>query len=203
MNTGIGDAVNLAWKLAMVVKGHADARLLDTYEPERIAFAQRLVATTDRAFTFASSDGPLARIVRMDLVPHALPALFSIEASRRYFFRTLSQILIHYPHSALSAGHAGAIHGGDRLPWTGDNFKPLESMDWQAHVYGTAPAPLTAACREIGLALHVFPWNDAASRAGLAQDALYVVRPDGYVGLAAATPDGAEVQRYFRERRPG
>ena len=203
MNTGIGDAVNLAWKLAMVVKGQADARLLDTYEPERIAFAQRLVATTDRAFTFASSDGPLARIVRMDLVPHALPALFSIEASRRYFFRTLSQILIHYPHSTLSAGHAGAIHGGDRLPWTGGNFKPLESMDWQAHVYGTAPAPLTAACREIGLALHVFPWNDAASRAGLAQDALYVVRPDGYVGLAAATPDGAELQRYFRERRPG
>jgi hypothetical protein len=75
-------------------------------------------------------------------------------------------------------------------------------MDWQAHVYGTAPAPLTAACREIGLALHVFPWNDAASRAGLARDALYVVRPDGYVGLAAATPDGAELQRYFRERRP-
>jgi 2-polyprenyl-6-methoxyphenol hydroxylase-like FAD-dependent oxidoreductase len=201
MNTGIGDAVNLAWKLAMVVKGRAEARLLDTYEPERIAFAQRLVATTDRAFTLASSDGSLARRVRMDFVPHALPALFSIEASRRYLFRTVSQILIHYPHSALSTGHAGAVHGGDRLPWTGDNFEPLASLDWQAHVYGSAAASLTEACRAMNLALHVFPWTDAASHAGLARDALYVVRPDGYVALAAAKPDGAEVRQYFRERR--
>ena len=57
MNTGIGDAVNLAWKLAAVVHGRADASLLDSYEPERIAFARRLVATTDRAFTGVTSDG--------------------------------------------------------------------------------------------------------------------------------------------------
>ena len=50
MNTGIGDAVNLAWKLAAVVAGRADASLLDTYEPERIAFARSLVATTDKMF---------------------------------------------------------------------------------------------------------------------------------------------------------
>ena len=55
MNTGIGDAVNLAWKLADVVHGRAAASLLDTYEPERIAFARRLVATTDRAFTGVTS----------------------------------------------------------------------------------------------------------------------------------------------------
>src|SRR6185312_15420181 len=54
MNTGIGDAVNLAWKLAMVVRGRADERILDTYATERMAFARRLVATTDRAFAFAS-----------------------------------------------------------------------------------------------------------------------------------------------------
>src|SRR5712675_2911037 len=47
MNTGIGDAINLAWKLAMVVQKRAAIRLLDSYEPERIAFARRLVATTD------------------------------------------------------------------------------------------------------------------------------------------------------------
>ncbi len=50
MNTGIGDAVNLAWKLASVVRGGASAALLDSYEPERIGFARRLVATTDRAY---------------------------------------------------------------------------------------------------------------------------------------------------------
>jgi 2-polyprenyl-6-methoxyphenol hydroxylase-like FAD-dependent oxidoreductase len=44
MNTGIGDAVNLAWKLAAVLKEGAPDNLLDTYEPERIAFARLLVA---------------------------------------------------------------------------------------------------------------------------------------------------------------
>jgi 2-polyprenyl-6-methoxyphenol hydroxylase-like FAD-dependent oxidoreductase len=47
MNTGIGDAVNLAWKLAWVLQGRADKSLLDSYEPERISFARRLVETTD------------------------------------------------------------------------------------------------------------------------------------------------------------
>ena len=51
MNTGIGDAVNLAWKIADVVHGRADSSLLDSYEPERLAFARHLVATTDQAFT--------------------------------------------------------------------------------------------------------------------------------------------------------
>ena len=61
MNTGIGDAVNLAWKIADVVHGRADPSLLDSYEPERIAFARRLVATTDQAFTGVTSDGAIAR----------------------------------------------------------------------------------------------------------------------------------------------
>src|SRR5206468_6416126 len=52
MNTGIGDAVNLAWKLAAVLRAEWPERTLATYECERRAFAQRLVATTDRAFTF-------------------------------------------------------------------------------------------------------------------------------------------------------
>src|SRR5207302_5299130 len=69
MNTGIGDAVNLSWKLAAVVHGRADASLHDTFEPERIAFARRLVATTDRAFTAVTSDGAIARRVRLNIVP--------------------------------------------------------------------------------------------------------------------------------------
>src|SRR4029453_6691752 len=55
MNTGIGDAVNLAWKLAAVLRRRADASILDSYEPERIGFARRLVATTDQAFAGVTS----------------------------------------------------------------------------------------------------------------------------------------------------
>ena len=69
MNTGIGDAANLAWKLAAVLQGRADTSLLETYEPERIAFARRLVATTDQAFTGVTSSGAIARRVRLNVVP--------------------------------------------------------------------------------------------------------------------------------------
>ena len=82
MNTGIGDAINLAWKLATVLKGDADARLLDSYEAERIVFARRLVATTDRGFSFATSDGPIANVVRTRLAPLLLSAAVAIESVR-------------------------------------------------------------------------------------------------------------------------
>src|SRR6185295_6532704 len=117
MNTGIGDAVNLAWKLAAVIGRRAGEELLSTYETERMAFAKRLVATTDRAFTFATRDGFLARRVRLDALPLVLPALMERAAVRRFFFQTVSQTLLHYRHSALSEGKAGSVHGGDRLPW--------------------------------------------------------------------------------------
>ncbi|WP_424217508.1 alpha/beta fold hydrolase (plasmid) [Streptomyces sp. BI20] len=47
LNTGIQDAQNLAWKLASVVRGHAHARLLDSYTPERAAVADAVVRDTD------------------------------------------------------------------------------------------------------------------------------------------------------------
>src|SRR5207249_9237714 len=117
MNTGIGDAVNLAWKLAAVLHGRADEALLDSYEPERIAFARRLVATTDRAFTGVTSRGAIARLVRLDLVPLLIPPLFELATVRRFIFRTVSQTSVNYRGSSLSEGRAGAVHGGDRLPW--------------------------------------------------------------------------------------
>src|SRR5689334_4498703 len=76
MNTGIGDALNLAWKLADVLHGRAGAPLLDSYAPERIGFARRLVATTDRAFTMITSRGRLARFVRTRLVHALVPLVF-------------------------------------------------------------------------------------------------------------------------------
>jgi 2-polyprenyl-6-methoxyphenol hydroxylase-like FAD-dependent oxidoreductase len=206
MNTGIGDAVNLSWKLAAVIRGRANAALLDSYEPERIAFARRLVATTDQAFTGVTSPGFIARRVRLDLVPLLVPPLFSLKAVRRFMFRTVSQTAVNYRGSSLSEGRAGPIHGGDRLPWvaTGrageDNFAPLGSLKWQVHVYGDATPEIKAACDERRLPLHVFPWRPEMSRAGLQRDALYLVRPDGYVGLVDAGGTAASVSAYLNAR---
>lgn len=203
MNTGIGDAVNLAWKLAAVVHGRADATLLDSYEPERIAFARRLVATTDRAFTGVTSDSAIARWVRMNLVPAVAPALFALGTVRRFMFRTISQTAVHYRGSSLSEGRAGAVHGGDRLPWVPtnpddrDNFTPLTSLDWQVHMYGDASRELQAVCEARKLPLHTFPWGPEMARTGLSRGAAYLVRPDGYVGLADPRGSGAALISYL------
>ena len=205
MNTGIGDAVNLAWKLAAVVRGRAEATLLDSYEPERIAFARRLVATTDRAFTAVTSSGTLARFIRLHLVPLLLAPVYSFKAARSFMFRTVSQTAVNYRESSLSGGRAGTVHGGDRLPWVkledSDNFAPLTSLDWQVHVYGEATAELETACQDRKLPLHVFPWNAAARRSGLLRNAVYLVRPDGYVALADRDGGALAVLSYLKERK--
>jgi 2-polyprenyl-6-methoxyphenol hydroxylase-like FAD-dependent oxidoreductase len=203
MNTGIGDAVNLAWKLAAVALGQGDPRLLETYEPERIAFARRLVATTDRAFTFISNTGPLARFVRVVLAPRLLPLLFRSATVRRFMFRTVSQIAINYRDSALSEGAVGKVHAGDRLPWVeglpgkGDNYAPLRSLAWQLHVYGDCPPDVAEACRRHTLPLNVFAWTTQAARAGLRRGALYLVRPDAHLAFASPTPNVEHLQRYL------
>jgi hypothetical protein len=209
MNTGLGDGINLAWKLAAVLRQRANARILDTYEPERIAFAKRLVATTDRAFQVVTSTGRLAAFVRLHVVPLVLPPVFATSIMRRFMFRTISQTGITYRDSALSVGTAGAVNAGDRLPWVApdgagnpsaaDNFAPLDSMDWQVHVYGEPSAAIAQACRARGLALHAFPWRDAMHAAGFARNAAYLVRPDGYVGFADAAANAENLQRYLDE----
>jgi hypothetical protein len=201
MNTGIGDAINLAWKLAAVVSGRAPESLLDSYEAERIGFARRLVATTDRAFTFATSEGRLAAFVRMYLAPIVIPAAYKLEVVRKFAFRTVSQTAINYHGSRLSRGSAGNVQGGDRLPWVqadgSDNFAPLAVIAWQVHVYGAAKPAVTAWCERRGVPLHVFPWRAEYEAAGFARNALYLLRPDTYVAMADANGSVDALAQYF------
>jgi hypothetical protein len=205
MNTGIGDAVNLAWKLAAAVQGRAADALLDTFELERRPFALRLVATTDRAFTFVNSDGRLADIVRTRIAPVVLSRALALEPVREFMFRTISQITLNYRDRPLSLGRAGEVHGGDRLPWVAtagaDNHESLNSLSWQVHVYGSARASLAEWCASHALALHVYAWTEAHAEAGLARDALYLMRPDTYVALAEPSGDPAVLQSYFAARQ--
>jgi 2-polyprenyl-6-methoxyphenol hydroxylase-like FAD-dependent oxidoreductase len=205
MNTGIGDAVNLAWKLAAVLNGGAADSLLDTYEPERIGFARRLVATTDRAFTIVTDHGPIAWRVRTRLLPLVARLLFRLNRVRRFLFRTVSQIGVNYHESPLSEGAAGSVRGGDRLPWvpTGpheDNFAPLTLLAWHVHVYGEPRPELADACGGLGLPIHAFAWTPEMARAGLVRGAIYLVRPDGYIALADPDGDPERLGRYLMSR---
>ena len=203
MNTGIGDAVNLAWKLAWVLRGRADTSLLDTYEPERIAFARRLVETIDQAFTAVTSSGIVARFLRLDVVPALLPLLFSFSPTRRSLYRTVSQTNVNYRGSALSQGRLGPIQGGDRLPWMkisdADNFAPLAALDWQVHVYGEASRELQRMCSTRDLLLHIFPWQAEMARAGLRANAAYLVRPDGYIATVEPEATVGRIGAYLDE----
>ncbi len=199
MNTGIGDAINLGWKLAMVARGRAPVALLDSYEPERIAFARRLVETTDLVFTAAVAGGVSGRITRRALMPLVFMLGTSTRFGRHAIFRLLSQIQIEYEESDMSEGHVGRLAAGERLPWVPsvDNFGPLASLDWQVHVYGTSSEALRELCASLHLPLYVFPWTNDADEAGLERDAIYLVRPDGYIGLDATRDESSRVADYW------
>jgi 2-polyprenyl-6-methoxyphenol hydroxylase-like FAD-dependent oxidoreductase len=113
MNTGIGDAINLAWKLAAVIKNQASEQLLESYQIERRAFAEKLVKSTDRIFSIITAEGALAAKIRTQIAPYLLPKIYN----NAPLSRIISQLGIHYRHSPLSQGKTGKIHAGDRLPW--------------------------------------------------------------------------------------
>ena len=205
MNTGIGDAVNLAWKLASVLQGRSADGLLDSYEPERIGFARKLVATTDRAFNIVTAEGRMADLVRTRIAPAALSGLLRFQRVKDLLFKTASQMSVHYRSSPLSEGKAGHLSGGDRLPWTGgsgtaDNFGAASSMRWQIHVYGTASDAVQAWSRRQRVPLEVFAWQDRFDRVGFRPDAVYLVRPDAYIGLVDPFGEADGLERYVAER---
>lgn len=133
---------------------------------------------------------PLVFFLGTRVIPHVL-------------FRRISQVEIRYTDSPLSEGKAGKVHGGYRLPWTGpdvDNFAPLRSLDWQVHVYGKATKDLEGLCQSLELPIHSVPWSTVAKHAGFKRDAVYLVRPDSYVALAAVREQASEKVKAFIER---
>lgn len=201
MNTGIGDATNLAWKIAAVLQKRADDTILDTYEMERIRFAKQLVATTDRMFQAVTSEGLPGKFCRNVFFPHIFPFLVRFETLRHFLFNTVSQTRIHYRFSSLSQGAAGKIHSGDRLPWVtdgaSDNFASLKLLDWQVHIYGDAADVFKQEIHALGLTLQQFPWSEEASRKGLIKNAAYLIRPDGYVGYASDAQESLPIKAYL------
>ncbi|MCD2515468.1 FAD-dependent oxidoreductase [Massilia sp. G4R7] len=201
MNTGIGDAINLAWKLAAVVRGEAPDGLLDSYERERIAFARKLVDTTDRLFSFVTLDSGFADFIRTRIAPTFASAAYAIGPVREMIFRILSQTTINYHDSPLSSGVAGRVQGGDRLPWVlregQDNYAAPARIDWQVHVYGQAYPDLRAWCDRHGMMLREFDWGREHDEAGLARNAAYLLRPDGYVALCDPGASAQALEDYF------
>src|SRR5262249_49863531 len=119
MNTGIQDGYNLAWKLALVLRGRADAGILETYSEERIEVAKRLLETTDRIFDFLVSPAWFVAFFRTHVFPHIANMALSRERVNQFAFPLISQIGINYRNASLSVqnGNKHDVKAGDRMPY--------------------------------------------------------------------------------------
>jgi 2-polyprenyl-6-methoxyphenol hydroxylase-like FAD-dependent oxidoreductase len=218
MNTGLQDAYNLAWKLALVTSGRAGGSLLDSYEVERVPVADRLLRTTDQAFSVVVSDRWLAGLFRTRVLPKVLAFAMSRDRLRKLAFRTISQIGIRYPRSPLSQTLAGLPDGapraGDRFPWlrlklspngpTEDLFARLDDTRLNLILIGQSSLP-DGLCDHGDLVLtHSVPDDPAndldLGRARIPKPSFYLLRPDGHVGLAGTQLGAAALTRYLAER---
>jgi len=218
MNTGLQDAYNLGWKLALVVEGRADAALLDSYEEERVPVARRLLNTTDRAFRLVVSDSRLAGLVRTQIIARIAAFAMSHERIQRLAFRVVSQTGIHYRKSRLSESLDGlprsAPRAGDRFPWlqlkfrvdgaVEDLFEKLEDTRLTLIVIGQSSPPEGALdCGDL-LHIHAIPADTVneveLARAQIPRPSFYLLRSDGHIGLCGVRLEAAAVARYVSER---
>jgi 2-polyprenyl-6-methoxyphenol hydroxylase-like FAD-dependent oxidoreductase len=217
MNTGLQDAYNLAWKLALVIKGQAEERLLDSYEAERLPVARQLLRTTDRGFRLVVSNNPLAGLMRTQVIARLAAFAMGHERIQATAFRAISQTGIHYRGSRLSKSlstlPANGPRAGDRFPWlqlrfgpgaaSVDLFATLDDQRFQMLVFGQ-PVPAQAHHLKRLVRVHSIP-DDAdnaatLARAGIPTPSFYLLRPDGHVGLCGNHLYTDEVERYLSER---
>lgn len=113
MNTGIQDAFNLAWKLALVVQKKSADSLLNSYNEEREPVARMVLTLTDRLTRMATLQGGLGQQLRNAL----LPILTGIHLVEDRIAETVAEIGVHYRRSSIVSGKTGhAMHAGDRAP---------------------------------------------------------------------------------------
>ncbi len=221
MNTGIQDAWNLAWKLALVCRGVAPESLLASYDEERRPVGQFVVRFTDRAFTVVASTHPALRLLRAHVVPRVMPAAVRLRPARAAAFRTVSQLDVRYRQSsALPARRRGRRPGtGDRLPdvpvvrdgervWL---HEALSALGFHLLLVGAVPDPprrflqhrygdlltVTRLDRRPAAGTLVDPGGVAAARLRVRRGAVLLIRPDGHIATRSDRGDHAAAQRYL------
>ncbi|MFP3712607.1 FAD-dependent monooxygenase [Puerhibacterium sp. TATVAM-FAB25] len=205
MNTGILDAVNLGWKLALADDEDHDEKqgdLLASYAAERRPVARQVLALTHAVFFGEASTRALPALLRGRLVPLAAP-IVPLVAHERHLMglvvRLLSQDWVHYRHSPLSvAGSAapGRPRPGDHLP---DREVSVDGRRTRLHTLVASPGIHLLLDRDAqrphdgSLAAHVAV-HRIESWAGRG---VVAVRPDGYVGLVSGTADRSTVDDWL------
>jgi 2-polyprenyl-6-methoxyphenol hydroxylase-like FAD-dependent oxidoreductase len=188
MNTGMQDACNLAWKLALVVRGIGSESLLDSYSAERSPIAEQVLKVTARVTSMATLTGK----VKQSLRNHAAALVLGVPVVRKFAADAAAEISIGYPHSPLNA------HGGYRNPLPG----------YRAPIRATEP-PVGAGNRPLFALLAEpdgMPSNFPERYVNLLEPRLHepyhpggmwLIRPDGYTALSAKAGDWKAVTGYL------
>jgi 2-polyprenyl-6-methoxyphenol hydroxylase-like FAD-dependent oxidoreductase len=120
MNTGIHDAVNLAWKLDLVIRGVASEKLLDSYHEERHPIAKDVLFGTDMAMKVATLRNPVSEVLRKRM----LPVLLSQEVIQQRLTKTGSLIAVNYRGSKIVGEHrAGFFEAAAENPSISERFE--------------------------------------------------------------------------------
>ncbi len=175
MNTGIGDAMNLGWKLAAAVRGSAPSWLLDSYESERHPVGESVLRATDAFNQLVLSNSRARRLLRTALVGTAT----RLPRGRRLIGERLSGIGIAYPHQR---GDDWMV--GRRMPDIVCDGKRVYELLREGKFVLVTAAPVELDRPDIVHAVDAHPELPDA----------VLVRPDSYVAWASERlPDAAEV----------
>lgn len=207
MNTGIQDGYNLAWKLAMVLRGACGEKLLESYNDERLANAEQLLRTTDRFFNLVASPEPVLAYLRTHVFPYVAGAAFSLDAVRKFVFPRISQIAINYRDSSIS-DHASdgefEVKSGDRMPYIviegSSLYDRLRQPKFHEINFADGKAEPLPATNESGLvdriSLPLYP--HVAETFGTERSFSVLVRPDNYIAAISHGEEPVQVEEYFR-----
>ena len=191
MNTGMQDAINLAWKLALVCRGLANPELLlMSYSNERSEVGRQVLVGAGRLTTIAMMRGGLAQGIRN----HLASLLFGLSPVRRAMSNAIAELSIGYPDSPLTRaeGHSrSAPAAGERAPVSAAGRRVGSGDRPRFTVFGAADEGSEAL-----IARHA-DLLEAETRAPFADDGIWLVRPDGYVAMTARRGEWDKVSDYL------
>ncbi len=175
MNTGLGDAMNLGWKLAAACRGSAPPWLLDTYEKERHPVGAGVLRLTDAFNQLVLGTSVARRAVRSV----ALGVLLRISRSRKLVAERVSGIGIAYPRSRDEDWLVGR-----RMPDIDCEGKPLYERLREGKFVLVTAVPVELDRDDVVHTVDTHPELPDA----------ILVRPDGYVAWASERmPSPAEL----------
>jgi 2-polyprenyl-6-methoxyphenol hydroxylase-like FAD-dependent oxidoreductase len=190
MNTGMQDAFNLAWKLALVIRNTCGDRLLDSYSPERSAVGDEVLKQAGRLTAVGTLKNSTLQSIR-NLVGHFM---FGLSAVQHAFADSMTEVAIGYPNSPLNAHSAnsyGTPRPGERAPIREDEAAVGAGGSPRFALFASDTAPSRSLLSKYSELL------ESSLRTPYADQGIWLVRPDGYVAFAGERESFGEVDAYF------